>query len=474
MKNLRKEMKHLRERINSTAKPTERQKGQRHGRLINDVTLPFNTTIYRTWLEEENDSSNVVKSMLLLTNYGWNKEDQIAALRYPRMLRERELYSGIVNHPLFHPTGWDDIEKNGIQAIRNNTNYYVFFDRMNCKESNYPKYGQGLENNTDRYFGRASYSMSHLWNNCVECAPPKSGIHLEYTTLFQAAKEKSNNLNINVTLMLFDCAGFGNCIDGNKGKKNPNISTSITFLSGDLNKIDQQIDQGLIPPANKQAMLTPEEEESIRSCNSEKMRDFNVVYMGNFRNGRNTEFHNTYGGARMSYRDYHNIKKGFFIQHTDASKPKDPRSNNTKETLSFVQVLKRSKIALAPRGDNKFSYRFTEVLSAGAIPVYHGDNYVLPFRPELIDWSKCAIIFPEKDSGNVTMTYIEQNLLPDSERICRMRNYCYFEIYKKYIETNVGIIDGLVKGLDLVAKGHVSTFRGHQCNHTIDSGCNNI
>ena len=114
------------------------------------------------------------------------------------------------------------------------------------------------------------------------------------------------------------------------------------------------------------------------------------------------------------------------------------------------------------------------VVRDGTIPVYHGDNYVLPFRPELIDWNKCAIILPEKDAGNVTMNYIEHKLLPDPERMCRMRNYCYFEIYKKYIETDIRIIDGLVKGLDLVAKGHVSTFRGHQCNHTKDTGCNNI
>ena len=78
------------------------------------------------------------------------------------------------------------------------------------------------------------------------------------------------------------------------------------------------------------SILTLEEEESIRSCESEKTRDFNVVYMGNFRNGKNTKFHNIHGGARMSYREYHNLKKGYFIQHTDKSKPRDPRSNNTK------------------------------------------------------------------------------------------------------------------------------------------------
>ena len=262
IRNLKKEIKHLREKIkNSTL---QRQKGQRYGRLIHDVTLPFHTTMYRPWLREEDENSTDIKIALLLTSFGWNREDQIDALRYPRMLRERELYSGVVNHPLFHPTGWEDIQKNGIQSIRNNTKYYVFLDRMNCKESNYPKYGQGLENNTDRHFGRYGYSTRHLWAWNVECAIPASGFHLEQTPLFKAAKETSNNLNINVTLMLFDCSGFGSCIDDEKKKKNPNIRTSVAFLSGDLNKIDQEIDQGLIPPANKPAILTLKEEESIR------------------------------------------------------------------------------------------------------------------------------------------------------------------------------------------------------------------
>lgn len=107
--------------------------------------------------------------------------------------------------------------------------------------------------------------------------------------------------------------------------------------------------------------------------------------------------------------------------------------------------------------------------------MYHGDNYVLPFRPELFDWGKCAILLPEKDAGNVTMTLLNK-LLSDPDTTCTMRNYCYFEIYKKYIETDEGIIDGLVKGLDLVAKGHATKFQGFRCNYTDTGklGCNNL
>jgi len=375
------------------------------------------------------------------------------------------LYSGLVNHPLFHPTGWEDIE-NSLLEIRNNTNYYVFLDRMSCSESNYPIYGGGNTVNRDYEFGRAPDKAMMKWNGYYQCKPPED-LNLENSRLFQAANSTANNhLNITVKLVIFDCAGWGDC----HGKKPPDIPVSIAFLSGMLPQIDEDIDQGLIPPLGKRTILTTKEEESIRSCQAETEREFNVVYMGNFRSGTNSEFHKKFGGARSSYEDYHNESKKIFIQDKHKRKPV---GRDGKE-LSFTDVLRHTKFALTPRGDNKFSYRFSEVLSAGAIPVYHGDNYVLPFRPELFDWNKCAILLPEKDAGEVAMDYIENKLLQDPETMCSMRKYCYFEIYKKYIETGEKIIDGLVKGLDLTARGHTAKFQGYRCNHTEDLGCNNL
>ena len=72
------------------------------------------------------------------------------------------------------------------------------------------------------------------------------------------------------------------------------------------------------------------------------------------------------------------------------------------------------------------------------------------------------------------MDYIEKKLLQDPKTMCAMPKYCYFEIYKKYIETDEKVIDGLVKGLDLNVRGHPAKFQGHRCNHTEDVGCNNM
>lgn len=145
------------------------------------------------------------------------------------------------------------------------------------------------------------------------------------------------------------------------------------------------------------------------------------MYTGNFRTGQNSEFHKSYGGAPHSYyEEHHNVMKKVIIQQADDPKPFCLSANGTKYTLSYTDILRSTKFALAPRSDNKFSYRFTKVLSAGAIPVCHGDHYVLPFRPELFDWDKCAILLPEKDAGDMAKDYIQDKLLTDPDTMCAM------------------------------------------------------
>lgn len=77
----------------------------------------------------------------------------------------------------------------------------------------------------------------------------------------------------------------------------------------------------------------------------------------------------------------------------------------------------------------------------------HADDWLWPFRPELIDWSAWAVILPEKDAGNTTVKDLESISLGAR---CRMRQACW-RIYQQYIAKPTGIISGLVKGLEKVA-----------------------
>jgi hypothetical protein len=96
-----------------------------------------------------------------------------------------------------------------------------------------------------------------------------------------------------------------------------------------------------------------------------------------------------------------------------------------------------------PRGDNLFSVRFSEILSAGCIPIIYADGWVLPYTRAVIDWNDAALIIPQ---GNVhhTMDYIEQ--MTPSE-ICRRRLLIY-DFFHKYVKTGEGRVNAVMRILD--------------------------
>lgn len=95
---------------------------------LNDQTVVWDTTVGRPWL---NSSVANPKAMLLLTTFGWNHPNQTFGISQYRNFRTSELLDGIVNHPWFHPTAWDDINT-GVMEISNDTRYYVFLDSETC------------------------------------------------------------------------------------------------------------------------------------------------------------------------------------------------------------------------------------------------------------------------------------------------------------------------------------------------------
>jgi hypothetical protein len=67
--------------------------------------------------------------------------------------------------------------------------------------------------------------------------------------------------------------------------------------------------------------------------------------------------------------------------------------NDPFSALSYTDVLLLSQFVATPRGDNRYLYCFTEMLSAGAVPVILSDDWVLPFQMELKpNWeTACAV-----------------------------------------------------------------------------------
>jgi hypothetical protein len=56
--------------------------------------------------------------------------------------------------------------------------------------------------------------------------------------------------------------------------------------------------------------------------------------------------------------------------------------------------LRRSSFGLVPRGHGVYSFRLTEVMLAGAVPVILSNGWVLPFS-EFLDWDSFSVRLDE-------------------------------------------------------------------------------
>jgi len=392
--------------------------GPIHVRIpLNDKTLDWSPDVRRLWLEKSPSSRPSAPAKLLLTTVGWNQPNQTTGLKFPRSKRVRGLVQGVINHPWFDPTAWEDILSNKATpdpSIR----YYVFLDVDTCFESNWPKYGSGYKANCDTKFNRS--------NSRTTC----SRLHFcQY--IHGAVKTRLFRSGVNATLVVFECGGSGPAAQYMRNIDKEKIPMAFVTLSSSPNKMRDPPDQGLPPPAGKTAHLTQQQIKDIETCN-EDSRPLLLSFVGNFRHT-----------ARQELFKIHNGKDVLVFPGGTGKKPSIPHYFDG----TYEELLASSKFAAAPRGDNRFSYRFTEALSAGAIPVVHADGWVLPFRKELVDWSECAVVLPEV-TANKTLEYLAK--ITSDER-CKMRKRCY-EIYQNHISSDEAIVAGIIEGLERVVK----------------------
>jgi Exostosin family len=376
-----------------------------HASPLNDQTLNWSTTVERQWLGPKKPPA-----MLLLTNFGWNQPNQTAGLEIYRCLRTRYLVNGVINHPWFHPTAWEDINSGAVE-LSPTTRYYVFLDRETCAERNYPFYANGRSGNRDSVAGRA------------ECC----GFHQHFIHEIMNSTVMSSP---NAKLILFECGGHGPKPHFQQDRSFYNGSRLVfASLSAHTEYDRRPQDLGLPPPAQHPCELSDQQRRDIESCAAEVNRTKLLTYTGQLRTR-----------VRQKLARLHN--------HNDVLVQLKP--TNETEAKHLLRTLAVDSIFSAtPRGDNLFSYRFTEAMSCGSIPVVHADNWVYPFSPLLLNWSSIAIILPESNASE-TVNILRSISL---EERCRRRRKVV-EIYARYMKTGEGTINGLIESLELLAPEH--------------------
>lgn len=103
----------------------------------------------------------------------------------------------------------------------------------------------------------------------------------------------------------------------------------------------------------------------------------------------------------------------------------------TREGTDYNEILKNSAYTLVPRGDLRWSYRFTEAISACSIPVVMADGLTLPFS-QIIDWSYAAFTRPEGLARDPQA--LIDSLPQDAETINKMRQKVC-ELHNKFFSS---------------------------------------
>jgi hypothetical protein len=125
----------------------------------------------------------------------------------------------------------------------------------------------------------------------------------------------------------------------------------------------------------------------------------------------------------------------------------DPNGQPMCGTGAYKDLLTNAQFGAVVRGDTYYSYRFLEVMSAGAIPVILSDMWALPFH-EVLDYPTFAVLAKEHELDTLEA---ELRAIP-AEKVCAMRKAA-FNVYTKHfatfdaqVETAMQIFEARKKG----------------------------
>jgi len=208
-----------------------------------------------------------------------------------------------------------------------------------------------------------------------------------------------------------------------------NDQVIISYLSVKESEVRESIDVGLPPPALKPIDLPPYERYQLQTCQKRK-------YLFSFQ-GREVK-----GSGREGLHQFMNYTDMHIRFHDQNIYIKDiQQSGKESDQYNYRLIMTQSTFAAAPRGDSLFSYRFSEILSAGAVPVVYADAWLPPFNNEhVIDWKKCAVFIPEADYNKTRDILLS---ISDEDR-CLMQK-CALEVWDKYASSREGWVRGLVE-----------------------------
>lgn len=282
---------------------------------------------------------------IVTTNYGWTTP---ARKNFSSHIVTSEFFQSVQSHPRYNSSAWQDLE----ERPDPNRKVVAFLDVDTCFELNYPTYLGG------RRDWWVNYDMNHLVTG-----GRTDFLHESCKYIDRALHSPALLSNPASRLVLLDCSG-------NEGYNLRRVcGPKANFSSGQLvvaytsirKSVAREADIGLPPPAIKPVYLSPIQKYLLRTCRDEGRR-----YLFSFQGDGGLQ-----SPKRFNRHQLMELKgEDVFVQVQSRSKYiADAKADGTAgDSMNFTSILQQSVFAAAPRGDNLFSYRFAEILSAGELP----------------------------------------------------------------------------------------------------------
>ncbi|XP_002972835.2 exostosin-1c [Selaginella moellendorffii] len=132
----------------------------------------------------------------------------------------------------------------------------------------------------------------------------------------------------------------------------------------------------------------------------------------------------------------------------------DEDENLYSQYSSFSDLM-NTTFGLVPAGVQPNSYRFGEVLSAGAIPILIVDNYVKPFS-NLATWYQCLLQFPSTE-----IHLIVAALRAMSTAHVEKRQHACSKIYSRHFQSDLTLLESTIAALEERFLGAFPAFSSH-------------
>jgi hypothetical protein len=109
---------------------------------------------------------------------------------------------------------------------------------------------------------------------------------------------------------------------------------------------------------------------------------------------------------------------------------------------AYADLMSRSVFAVIPRGDAMFSYRLTEALSFGCVPVILSDGWVLPLDRS-IDWHSISVQIPQGEVASLPTVLGHF----DADRVKEMQ-FAVAEIYRTHFSGTDAMANALLNEIE--------------------------